>query len=38
MRQKLKDSCIPMVTSNAKKNINTLYNGRNTTKKQLKTL
>jgi len=33
MHQKLKDSYILIVTSNAKKNANTLYNSYNTTKK-----
>jgi len=34
MHQKLKDSCIPIVTSNAKENADTLYNSYNTAKKQ----
>ena len=34
MYQELKDSRIPTVTSNAKENVDTLYNGRNTTRKQ----
>ena len=38
MHQELKDSCTPIVTSNAKENVNTLYNGRNTIGKQLEPL
>ena len=38
MRYKFKDSRIPTVTSNAKENVDTLYNGYNTTKKQLEPL
>ncbi len=34
MHWELKDSYIPITTSNIKENINTLYNSRNTTKKQ----
>ena len=34
MRQKLKTFRIPMVTNNAKENVDTLYNSYNTTKKQ----
>ena len=34
MQRKLKDFCIPITASNIKENINTLYNSRNTTKKQ----
>jgi len=33
MLQELKDSYIPTVTSNAKENIDTLYNGYNAAKK-----
>ena len=33
MRQELKDSRIPIVTGNAKENVDTLYNGCNTAKK-----
>ena len=36
MRQELKDSYTPTVT--AKENVNTLYNGYNTIKKQLESL
>ena len=36
MRQELKDSYIPTVTT--KENVDTLYNGRNTAKKQLEPL
>ena len=34
MHCKLKDSYTPTTASNIKENINTLYNGRNTAKKQ----
>jgi len=34
MHQELKDSRTPTVTSNAKENADTLYNGYNTAKKQ----
>ena len=34
MHQELKDSYIPIVTNNAKENIDTLYNSYNTTRKQ----
>ena len=38
MRYELKDFYIFIVTSNAKKNIDIFYNGRNTIKKQLEPL
>ena len=38
MRQELEDSCTPMTASNIKENIDTLYDGCNTAKKQLKSL
>ena len=38
MHQELKDSRIPIVTGNARENADTLYNGYNTTKKQLEPL
>jgi hypothetical protein len=34
MRQKLKNSYTPTITSNAKENADTLYNGYNTARKQ----
>ena len=34
MQHELKDSCTPTTASNIKENVNTLYNGRNTIKKQ----
>src|SRR6266702_8025714 len=34
MQRKLKDSCTPTTASNIKENINTLYDGHNTAKKQ----
>ena len=38
MRQELKDSHTPIIAGNIKENINTLYNGHNTIKKQPKPL
>jgi len=38
MRQELKDFYILIVINNAKENINTFYDGYNTTKKQLELL
>ena len=38
MHQELKDSYTPTVTSNAKENVNTLYNSYNTARKQLEPL
>ena len=35
MHQELKDSRIPMVTSNTKENVDTLYNGYNTARTPL---
>ena len=38
MRQKLEDFCTPITAGNIEENIDTFYNGHNTTKKQLKPL
>ncbi len=38
MHQELKDFYTPIIASNIKENVDTLYNGHNTTKKQLKPL
>ena len=38
MQQEFKDFCTPTTTSNIKENINTFYDGHNTTKKQLEPL
>ena len=34
MQHELEDSCTPMTAGNIKENVNTLYNSRNTTRKQ----
>ena len=38
MQRELEDSHTPMTTGNIKENVNTLYNGHNTIKKQLEPL
>ena len=38
MHWELEDFCTPTTASNIKENIDTLYDGRNTTKKQLEPL